>query len=236
MEDRNNGINLKDMCVAPIIQSNNKLYNCSKCQSIIEILSINESKIQFKCKEHDIKMEIKDYLKEMKQYNNIKLNDKLCNEHKNEYYCYCFDCNLHLCINCLDNKIHNYHFKVYLKEIIPDNDILNKIQEKIKENKININKLNEEKIKYKNKISKIKENIINKIMKSNNKIKEINKYKEKEELKLNNYRLKMNIDKLKKEYENKIKMYKIKNEKEMNNIKKNIKLKMELMKIYIIIK
>ena len=217
MEDKNGS---KDLYGAPILQSDNKLYNCSKCASVIEILSINENEIKFKCKEHELKMKIKNYLDEMIKHKDEKLNDKICNTHNKEYYSYCFDCNLHLCKECISSKKHNYHYKIYLEEITPDNEILIKIQEKIKENEINKNELNKKKIENENKLSKIKENNINKIIKIIEKRIEINNCKEKEQIKLNKNNLKENIEKLKKEYENKIKEIKLKNELEINKIKK----------------
>ena len=52
----------------------NCLYYCSKCSFNIETVSLDENNIEFTCNnKHDIKIEIKEYLNRMKQYNNIKL-------------------------------------------------------------------------------------------------------------------------------------------------------------------
>ena len=75
-----------DMNDAPPLELNNCLYNCSKCSSNIEILSLDENKIKFICNnKHNIDIEIKEYLKKMKKYldmNNappLELKNCLCN-------------------------------------------------------------------------------------------------------------------------------------------------------------
>ena len=56
------------------LKLNEIYYNCSECQSPIEILSTNEkdSTIEFKCinNNHKIKMTIKEYINKMKSFNN----------------------------------------------------------------------------------------------------------------------------------------------------------------------
>ena len=105
-----------DLCGAPALRLDNILYNCTECSSIIEIISLNEEEniIEFKClNKHYLKMNIKEYINKMKKYNDIKLNDKKCNKHNNEeYFSYCFDCNIHLCKECMKSKEHNYHYKI----------------------------------------------------------------------------------------------------------------------------
>ena len=48
----------------------NIYYSCSECKSIIEILSIDENNISFKCnnknKKHELTLSIKEYLNKMK--------------------------------------------------------------------------------------------------------------------------------------------------------------------------
>ena len=108
-----------DMNEAPFV-SNKIYYNCTKCSSNIEIISLDENDIKFKCNNnHNINISVKDYLKEMKKYNNIKLNDNKCDKHKEEYLSYCFDCNIHLCKECLRTGEHSYHYKIYIIEILP---------------------------------------------------------------------------------------------------------------------
>ena len=108
-----------DMNEAPFL-SNKIYYNCTKCSSNIEIISLDENDIKFKCNNnHNINISVKDYLKEMKKYNNIKLNDNKCDKHKEEYLSYCFDCNIHLCKECLRTGEHSYYYKIYIIEILP---------------------------------------------------------------------------------------------------------------------
>ena len=124
----------------------NCLYNCSECSSNIEIISLDENNIEFICNnKHNIKIEIKEYLNKMKQYNKIKLNDDKCDVHKKEYLSYCFDCNNHLCKDCLKTGNHKYHYKINIIEILPEDEILDKIRSLIQKNIIKINKLKKDK-------------------------------------------------------------------------------------------
>ena len=137
-----------DMNDAPALEKNKIYYNCSDCSSTIKILSLDEDNIEFKCdNEHNKKMKITNYLDDMKKFNDIKLNNKICNEHKEEYLAYCFDCKIHLCKECLKSGKHSYHYKIYLIEIFPNNDSLNKIRGMIEDNKRKIKNLNKKKIK-----------------------------------------------------------------------------------------
>ena len=109
-------------------------------------------------------MNIKEYINKMKKYNDIKLNDKKCNKHNNEeYFSYCFDCKIHLCKECMKSKEHNYHYKIYMLEIIPDIKVLNDIEDIIKQNKIKIANLNDEKTSKEKKLESILKHNINKI-------------------------------------------------------------------------
>ena len=145
-----------DMNDAPPSELKNCLYNCSECSSNIEIISLDENNIEFTCnKKHNIKIEIKEYLNKMKQYNNIELNGDKCDKHKKEYLSYCFDCNKHLCKDCLKKGDHKCHFKINIIEILPENDTLDKIRTLIQNNKIKINQLNKDKIKTENILNNI---------------------------------------------------------------------------------
>ena len=93
------------------LQLNEIYYNCTKCSSSIEILSINEIEciIEFKCinNNHKEKMPIKEYIDKMKDFNDKNINDDICiieDHKKNKYECYCFDCNKHLCKECLKSR------------------------------------------------------------------------------------------------------------------------------------
>ena len=119
-----------DMNDTPSLVLNKIGYNCSECSSIIEILSLDENDIEFKCNnKHNIKMKIKEYLEKMKKYNDKKANGKICDKHNEEYLSYCFECNNHLCKKCLKSGEHSYHYKMILMEIMPSYESLNKIND-----------------------------------------------------------------------------------------------------------
>ena len=167
-----------DLSGAPTLRLNNIYFNCSECPSTIEILSLNEQEIEFKCNnKHHVKTPISDYINKMKKYNTLKLNYNICNMHNKEYSSYCFDCNIHLCKDCIKSREHSYHYKIYLFEIIPTNKVLNDFENLINENKNFIINLNNEKIIKENKLKIILNNNINKINKKKYKEKKIMKIK-----------------------------------------------------------
>ena len=96
-------------------QKNEMYYNCSECSSPIEIILINEEEdlIEFKCLKNNAKVEIsiKDYIDKMKKFNDKKINNDICLDHKIKYECFCFECNKHLCKNCLKTRKHINHQK-----------------------------------------------------------------------------------------------------------------------------
>ena len=200
------------------------LYNCSKCKSPIEIISMDEEFIEFKCNnKHNNKMKIKDYLEEMKQYNNYALNSDRCENHHIKYLSYCFECNSHLCEECLKSGDHVYHYKIDIIEIMPDKESLNKINKIINDNKIKLKKLAASKLNTKKQLNNILIKNINKI----NQTKENKKnYDEelKNELELNRNSYINSMKELKKEYENKMKEIKLKYNENINNIRNKYKL------------
>ena len=58
------------------LEQKNIYYNCPECQSVIEILKLDEEFIEFNCNNnHNNKMKIKEYLDKIKEYViNIKKN------------------------------------------------------------------------------------------------------------------------------------------------------------------
>ena len=160
------------------LNSINKIfYNYSECSSLIEILSINENNniIEFNClnknNNHNKKltMPIKEYLEKMKKFNNNKLNKDECEIHKAKYLCYCFDCNCHLCKECLKEGNHLNHIKNNIIEIEPSKEELNIIEEIIKEYEIKIDDLSREKL---NKMNELKISLNNKQKQEEDKNKE----------------------------------------------------------------
>ena len=216
---------IKDMNEAPRLESNKMYYNCSECSSTIEIMKFDENNIEFKCNNnHNIKMDIKNYLNKMKKYNNIKINDKTCEQHGDEYLSYCFDCNMHLCKECLKLGKHSYHYKIILMELIQNGDSLNEVFELIKQNKNKLKDLNIIKNKTEKKLYNIKDKNINEIKNKLNKKKVLNNKKEEKEITTIHYNFEKEIKKLKEEYENKIKIIKFKYDKNINNIKNKFKI------------
>ena len=113
-------------------------YNCTECSSPIEILSINEIDIEFKCikNNHNKKISIKEYIEKMKHFNDENINnDKCTNQNHNElkYICYCLDCNKHLSEECLKTREHIGHNKTNIIEIQPNRGELRLIK-KVKRN------------------------------------------------------------------------------------------------------
>ena len=200
-------------------------YNCPECSSLIEILSIKEDNLEFKCvsnENHCNTLKINNYLEKMKQYIDKKnLNDK-CEKHSKEYRVYCFDCKCHLCKECLKTKIHKKHQRVLIEEEEqPTEEELNIIKNKIEY--------------YKDKIKNIKENKINQFKNElkNNKIKEnkrtkqiikVNKIKKIKELKSNKDKYIDDINEIKRKYETEKKLRKIKYETDNNNINNKYKI------------
>ena len=129
-------------------------YNCTECSSSIEIISINEeeSTIEFKCtnNNHKGKISIKVYLEKMKVFNDRNINNDIClieGHNKNKYECYCFDCNKHLCKECLKSRNHIGHNKTNIIEIQPNQKELNIIENIIKNYEDKIDELEKEKLK-----------------------------------------------------------------------------------------
>ena len=130
---------LDNMNDAPPLKKKKMYYNCSECPSVIEIINLDDEFIEFKCNnEHKIKMRIEEYLNKIKENKdqmllNNKANNSRCDIHKGEeYLSYCFQCNIHLCEKCLMTGEHSYHYKIYLVEIKPKEEIVKEIKNLIK--------------------------------------------------------------------------------------------------------
>ena len=132
------------------IETLEPFYNCSECSSPIEIISLDNINIKFKCynkkNSHEIKMTINEYLNKMK-INHIGANNEKCmiNGHNKNFECYCLECNSHLCEICLKSREHLSHYKIIIKEVMPSTNELNMIDNIIKyiENKKKLNKHNQ---------------------------------------------------------------------------------------------
>ena len=166
---------LDNMNNAPPLKKKKMYYNCSECPSVIEIINLDDEFIEFKCNnEHKIKMRIEEYLNKIKEKKdqmllNNTVNNSRCEIHKGEeYFSYCFQCNIHLCKKCLITGEHSYHYKIIILEIEPKNEIAHKIRYLIKNNKIKINKLKKSKKEKENILENILTNNIKKIEEKKN--------------------------------------------------------------------
>jgi len=191
---------------------------CPKCLSDIEIISINEIKtnevinhtMKYRCLKENIinNISFKEYIqliKENKEKNIDILKDK-CEKHQSKkFICYCFDCQNHLCEDCLKTGIHLKHLKNNIIEVKPLEEELDIVKEVINNTKIKLEKIKNEKEnkekKYKELINNNKKNLEKKL----DNIIENNKINENKELDNNKRKYILDIDKLRKEFENKIK-------------------------------
>ena len=143
---------------APPPKQNNKLKNelliCQECTSALEIISLDEetNMFEFKCTKNNHKNNkesITQYLnniKKIEKINNLNEFKDQCELHKNNYYIsYCFDCNYHLCNECLKSGTHINHKKNNIIEIKPIEQELNVIEEVIKDYKKELKDLYKEK-------------------------------------------------------------------------------------------
>ena len=211
------------------------LYNCTECSSLIEILSINEDKniIEFKCLNKDCGIKktilLNEYFEKMEKYKQRHVNEDICQKHiscqNNKYVSFCFDCNCHLCEECLKTREHICHVKNYIIEIKPINEELNIIKEVIKDYKIRIEDLKTQKIntiKELDNLLNVKK--LNEDEKIKNKLKSNEKYKNKE-IKTNYDNYISDLKEIKIRYEKEIKERENKYKKDEDNINNKYKLK-----------
>ena len=179
-------------------------YNCSKCSSLIEIISINENNniLKFRClnknnNHSEMVMSLKEYFKEMKKYTNKGTNIVKCEIHKknNKFISYCYDCNCHLCEECLKTRKHINHLKNNIIEIKPIPEELNILKEIIKYYKNKTDNLIIEKNK---KEKELNESLNNNKLKENEAIKKkinTNKINEEKEIELSEKEYLNDLDK-----------------------------------------
>ena len=200
---------------------NNNFTICPDCGSSIEILSINENRIEYRClNEKNKHTEETKFTKTNKEYleNIIKNKDNKIEEIKdkchienhnlNNYVSYCLDCKCHLCDECLKSKEHINHRKSNMVEIQPIeeeikliNEVLNDLRKKKKNLEDKEKEKTEEIKKSLEKETKEEENIYKRK-------KDVNEKKKEEELKENKNIYLNDIDNIKKEYEEKLKIRK----------------------------
>ena len=165
---------------------------CPECSSAIEIIAINEenSIIEYRCiKENkNYILSIKEYIEKIHKCKIINVDEiaDRCKIHKIKYICYCFDCNCHLCNECLKTRIHVYHRKSNIIEIKPIEEEIDVVKDVINDYKL---KLEDMKMEKKNKtieLGKILNNEREKEKKKFQKEDILNEEQESEELKESN--------------------------------------------------
>ena len=183
-------------------------YNCTECNALIEILSIDEKEntIEFLCSnQHKKLMPIKEFLDKMMDNDNVDINKDICQIHKNKYMSFCFDCKKHLCKDCLKTRDHIYHNKNNIIEIQPIKTELKIIKKIVKYYDDKLEKLKNKKFLIKKRLNsfldKCKTDIDNILQK------EINSSETKKKLELENNKIKFSSDikKIREKYEREIK-------------------------------
>ena len=222
----------------PEVSINEYFPICHNCSSSIEILSINDknNSIKYRCiKENkEYLISINEYLEKIKGFkkkNIYELKDK-CEEHKNNnYISYCYECNCHLCNECLKKGKHINHKKSNMLEIKPLEEEITIIKKVIKDYNERLEKIKKEKEeKTKEKKYELEKKIKNEEKKLEN-IKKENKKKEEKEIKEKEKEYIKEIEEIKKRYENEIKEARNKYKDEKKNTNNKYKLIIEEEKI-----
>ena len=199
---------------------NNNFTLCPDCGSSIEILSINENKIEYRClnekKKHKEETKftktIEEYLKikENRDNNYDEIKDKchIENHNLNNYVSYCLDCRCHLCNECLKSKEHINHRKSNMIEIQPIEEEITLIKEVIDDLRKEKEKLEKKEKEETEEIDKSLEKEINQEENIYKRKKKDNEKKENEEKTENEKKYLSDVENIKKEYEEKLKIRK----------------------------
>ena len=138
-----------------------KIKKCSKCNTFLE----NNYKLKckicnkiyccscFKDDEH-IKVNI----------NDLKINSQKCQTHNIKLFLYCINCKKNLCQSCLNNNSNNPHKKHIIKnliDLIPSNNNIENIINRLKYYDELIDKINKWQQELIKKIDNLKQNILN---------------------------------------------------------------------------
>ena len=210
-------------------------YNCTECNSLIEILSIDEKEntIEFLCSnQHKKLMPIKEFLDKMMDNDNVNINKDICQIHKNQYMSFCFDCKKHLCKDCLKTRDHIYHNKNNIIEIQPIKTELEIIKKIVKYYDDKLEKLKNKKFLIKKRLNsfldKCKTDIDNILQK------EINSNETNKKLELENNKIKFSSDikKIREKYEKEIKNLKELFNKNEIKIDNKYQIKKEKLELY----
>ena len=206
--------------------------SCTECSSPIKLISINEKNniIGFICTKNDSHgkvISINEYFEKIKEnQDNLKEIKDKCEKHlkNNGYMYYCYTCNGHLCKECIRTRIHNHHTRRDIYEIQPKKEELDLISEVIKDYKLKLDKLKNEKVsvhtELKNKLENDKKNENQRI----NNLIDLNNKKEKLEIKSNYEEYLNKIEEIRLKYIKEIKITKTQYELKQNNIYNKFKL------------
>ena len=225
MSNEKENFNEKDETSKKIIQSKEFYYNCSECSSQIEIISMNETEIEFKCinNNHLKKISIKDYINKMKVFNNKNNKNDININHNNKFEGYCLDCKIHLCKEYLKSSNHINHNIKLITKLAPNKKELNIIENIIKYYEEKIENLEKEKlIKAKELDNKLKE-YKNKLNKTRVLKITTNKINMEIEIKSKYNEYILNIKDLRNKYEDELKLIKYKYENDINTIQNKYK-------------
>ena len=210
-------------------------YNCTECNALIEILSIDEKEntIEFLCSnQHKKLMPIKEFLDKMMDNDNVDINKDICQIHKNQYMSFCFDCKKHLCKDCLKTRDHMCHNKNNIIEIQPIKTELEIIKKIVKYYDNKLEKLKNKKFLIKKRLNsfldKCKTDIDNILQK------EINSSETKKKLELENNKIKFSSDikNIREKYESEIKNLKELFNKNEIKIDNKYQIKKEKLELY----
>ena len=87
---------------------NNVYCHCSECPKPMEIISLDNNIIKFKCinkkDTHEKEMLLRDYIIKIKLNKKCDIYDS-CLNHQSKYKYFCVDCNKHLCEECLESRV-----------------------------------------------------------------------------------------------------------------------------------
>ena len=218
----------------------NNVIICPDCGSSIEILSITENKIEYRClnekKKHTEETKftktIEEYLEKIKEnkdniFDEIKDKCHIENHNLNNYVSYCLDCRCHLCVECLKTRKHINHRKSNMIEILPREDEIKLIKEVIndyKNEKKNLDNI------IKQQTKEIKQSLEKQIAEEesyyNKKVK-LSEEEKSQVLKIIENEYLSQLEEIKKEYDRKVKIRKDKYLEQKEKIINDFKLKNE---------
>ena len=102
---------------------------------------INITSTKLECLNYDAKLSNIDDNNHLIYRINNKNFYNYCSEHNKKYFYYCQNCDVCLCLNCLDNSFHYNHTLMYLDDLRPNMNKLEQIKSIINEQENMLNKV-----------------------------------------------------------------------------------------------